>query len=378
MACNCVIIIIIYYMQASAYVRNEGIPVQEKLEDISWIKDVTNSDLIQPQYSVRFRPSTVAGLIFCAYIFLNILILIFTVLNLGKVYEWIKQPQHNHLKDLYKASAIVLTFVNFAASVTDVIYISTLLYDNYNSFLIYFLLKLILVLLIFIIDISVSCFNSITCKYGCECSKAMHALALCQIIWFVHRLATDAIISIIEFVIAPAQTLGMVTLLLSTVICAILFVSALLKKCQAGCNCKSCSCTESGTFFISTRCCTFLIAICIVGLIITVTLLFIALVNNGLQSAGIGGFILSLIPPTAVFVIGLCVSREKAVKIYRNVLPSHSTTDSADAKEADTPTDINIQTNKYTKLVQTSVAIDMEGHEEFEEEPYRAAQKIGL
>ena len=103
--------------------------------------------------------------------------------------------------------------------------------------------------------------------------------------------------------------------------------------------------------------------------------MFIALVNNGLQSAGIGGFILSLIPPTAVFVIGLCVSREKAVKIYRNVLPSHSTTDSADAKVADTPTDINIQ---YTKLVQTSVAIDMEGHEEFEEEPYRAAQKIGL
>ena len=369
-------------MQANAYVRNEGIPVQEKLEDISWIKDVTNSDLIL-QYSV-FMPSTVAGLIFCAYIFLNILILIFTVLNLGKVFEWIKQPQHKHLKDLYKASAIVLTFVNFAAfadviiPIYNIIYITQFLfyYGDSSPYLIYLLLKLILVLLIFIIDISVSCFN--TCKYGCECSKAMHALALCQIIWFVHRLATDAIISIIEFVIAPAQTLGMVTLLLSTVVCAILFVSALLKKCQAGCNCKSCSCTESGTSFISTICCTFLIAICTVGFIITVTLLFIALVNNGLQSAGIGGFILSLIPPTAVFVIGLCVSREKAVKIYRNVLPSHSTTDSADAKVADTPTDINIQTNKYTKLVQTSVAIDMEGHEEFEEEPYRAAQKIGL
>ena len=227
-------------MQASAYVRNEGIPVQEML-DISWIKDVTNSDLI-PQYSVFNMPSTVAGLIFCAYIFLNILILIFTVLNLGKVFEWIKQPQHNHLKDLYKASAIVLTFINFAAFV-DVIPIIISLDDISTCPILY----LILVFLIFIIDISVSCFN--TCKYGCECSKAMHALALCQIIWFVHRLATDAIISIIEFVIAPAQTLGMVTLLLSTVICAILFVSALLRKCQAGCNCKSCSCTKSGTFF---------------------------------------------------------------------------------------------------------------------------------
>jgi hypothetical protein len=48
--------------------------------------------------------------------------------------------------------------------------------------------------------------------------------------------------------------------------------------------------------------------------------------------------------------------------------------------EEDAPTDedVNIQTNKYTQLVETSVAIDMEGHENFEEEPYRPAQEIGL
>ena len=233
--------------------------------------------------------------------------------------------------------------------------------------------------LIFILDISISCFN--TCKHDHKC-KGIHALAICQFVWFVHRLATDTIISIIEFVIAPAQTLGTVTLLLSLVVCAILFLYALLKKCQAaGCscdNCRSCSC-KCGT--VSAMCCTFLIAICTIGLLIIVTLLFLALVNNGLKSAGVGGFILSLVPPTTVFVIGLCVSREKAVKIYHSVLANSSTIDSTDTKEADTPTeeDVNIiQTNKYTQLVQTSIAIDMDGREEFEEEPYRPAQKVGL
>ena len=40
------------------------------------------------------------------------------------------------------------------------------------------------------------------------------------------------------------------------------------------------------------------------------TTLFIALVDHGLQSAGIGGFILSIVPPMTIFVIGLCVNRE--------------------------------------------------------------------
>ena len=81
-------------------------------------------------------------------------------------------------------------------------------------------------------------------------------------------------------------------------------------------------------------------------------------------------------------LIGLCVNREFAVNFYHNLLTSSSTARSATLSEADTPTDkginVNIQTNKYTQLIQTSVAIDMEGHEKFEEEPYQSAQKIGL
>lgn len=96
---------------------NEGNPMQEKLEDISWIKDECHSYYESASDYNHFSFSTsqsTAVLIFCTYLFLNILILIFTVLYLGKVFTWIEQPQQTYyLKSLYKASAIVLTWLHF-------------------------------------------------------------------------------------------------------------------------------------------------------------------------------------------------------------------------------------------------------------------------
>jgi hypothetical protein len=367
-------------MQAKAYIEN---PKLNKLEDISWIKNVSKcsgTTSNSSSYLHSFSSSKFAAkLIFCTFIFLNILILILTILYFGKVFSWIEQPQHKKLKELLQASAIVLIFVNLCAFINDVIW-HLFYYDPATDFdyVIYLILKILLIFLIFIFDVTVSCFNTCYSKHRPGCNSAMYALALCQITWFLHRLATDIIIFVIAFTVAPAQTLGIVTLILSTIICAVLFVSLLVKKCQAGCNCRNCTCNRN-TF--PTICCTILIAICTIGLISTVTLLFISLVDNGLQSAGVGGFILSLIPPVVVFVIGLGINREFATNFYHNVITSTGTMNrSATLSEEDAPADedVNIQTNKYTQLVQTSIAIDMEGHENFEEEPYRPAQKIGL
>lgn len=306
------------------------------LEDISWLTEIVKQDspnsyyydvhIIYDRNSVTFPSSSVAALIFFTSVWLNILILILTVLNLEKVYVWISvEESHSNLKDLYKASAGVLTFINLAAvggdlSAVAMFYLSfKLYYDNDATYVysVYLTLKLFLVALIMITDLVVSCLS--TCKHNKRrLHQILHALALCQIIWFVHRLAADAIISVIIFIIAPAQTLGTVTLLLSTVVCAILFVSSLLKK-----GCRRCS---KEVF------CTLLVAICTTGLIVTVTILFIALVDHGLQSAGMGGFILSLVPSTAIFVIGLCVNREIAVNFYHNVFASSSASGSTNEK----------------------------------------------
>ena len=118
-------------------------------------------------------------------------------------------------------------------------------------------------------------------------------------------------------------------------------MSTLLNKCQAGCTVNYKKCEYTCNIDDDNLCAimyVFVIATCAIGLIFTVTLLFIALVDNGLQSAGIGGFILSLVPPTVIFVIGLCVSREKVLKFYKTVLASKSTPNgSADSNEEGIP-----------------------------------------
>ena len=331
-------------------------PVAGKLDDISWMKEKCGFyDNNYVSASILYNNSlsdsrSTAVLIFIIYLILNILILMFTVLYLGKVFTWIEQAQHKHLKDLYKASAIVLTFINVATFVSDIFLYSTL-QINYDFYILtsYLVIKSLLVVVICLSDLVVSCFYTCRSKYRHQW-KIMHALALCQFVWFVHRFATDAIISVIEFIIAPAQTVGLISLLLSVLVCAILFVSFLLQKCQTCCTSR-CMCKRNTlpTIFCST-----LIAIFTVGLVFTVTLLFKSLVDNGLQSAGIGGFILSLFPPIVIFVIGLCVNCKAVVEFCCKVLTSDNTTGSASTNETESPINgaINGQANETTPLNQ--------------------------
>ena len=322
-------------------------------------KDSPNSYMYYNSDYYSFSSSSVAALIFCTFVWLNILILILTVLYTEEIYVGINvEESRSNLKDLYKASAGVLTFINLAAVGGDLsavaMFYSKLIYlydDSTYIYSAYLTLKLFLVVLIMITDLVVSCLC--TCKHNKRrLHQILHALALCQIIWFVHRLATEAIISAITFIIAPAQTLGTVTLLLSTVVCAILFVSSLLKEGQ--------QCCSKAVF------CTLLIAICTTGLIVTVTILFIALVDNGLQSAGMGGFILSLVPSTAIFVIGLCVNREIAVNFYHNVFASSSASGSAneEVNHAADARPVNVTVKNPVNATETTHLIQVDDNEE--------------
>ena len=322
-------------MQAKAYAKSDGNQILNftSLEDISWLMQTDGSGM---QYyddsDVLFSSSDVANLIFCTFLWLNILILIFTMLNVNKVYTWLDE-QSKSWKDMYKASAGVLTLINLGAFIGDIT--SSLIFLSYHDN-IYLIIKLVFVVMIIILDLLVSCCS--TLKHNKKRLHGIfHALALCQIIWFGHRLATDAIISAIAFIIAPAQTLGTITLLLSTVTFMILFVSSLLKKRY--------HCCSMAVF------CTILIGICTIGLIVTVTILFIALVDHGLQSAGFGGFILSIVPPMTIFVIGLCVNREiirHKFNIFANEEVSH-VVDDAPVNETS-----QHQVNETTPLVQNN------------------------
>lgn len=332
-------------MQAKAYAESDGNQMMNftSLEDISWLMEIDDSNLQYYDYSDGlFSSSDVAALIFCTFLWLNILILIFTMLNVNKVYTWLEE-QRKSWTDMYKASAGVLTFINLAAFCGDLtsILIYYYYYDNYrNSFLTYLIIKLFLVVMIITLELLISCRSTLKFHNKKRLHRIMHALALCQIIWFGHRVATDAIISVIAFVIAPAQTLGTITLLLTTVAFMILFVSSLLKK--------RCQCCSIAGF------CTVLIGICTIGLIVTVTTLFIALVDHGLQSAGFGGFILSIVPPMTIFVIGLCVNREIIHRKF-NIFANEEVSPAVDDAPANTTiAESQRQVNETTPLVQNN------------------------
>ena len=113
----------------------------------------------------------------------------------------------------------------------------------------------------------------------------------------MHRLVTDAITSLIFFIIAPAQTLGVVTLLMFIIASAIAFVAIILHK---GFTKRTCP-------FIS---CVAVSGIIMCGLLFVITLLFIVFVNNGLKSAEMGGLILSLFPSLVALLIGIVVKQK--------------------------------------------------------------------
>ena len=126
------------------------------------------------------------------------------------------------------------------------------------------------------------------------------------IIWFAHRLIIEAIISVIFFIITPPQTIGIVTLILFTILSAIIFIAQLFNiKCH--CNWTT----------LSSLICILVIGTISVVLVAMITLLFITLVDNGLQSSGMGGFILSVIPPIIALIIGVYINRQTLDGFYK-------------------------------------------------------------
>ena len=245
------------------------------------------------------QPRQAWVLVLSIFCFSNLLVLTASVVNFRKLFLWF-QGQNDQMKTLYKASATVLTCVNIIVLISDLyIVVSDGIAQGIGYAAIATILlpaKVPLVVLILILETSVICSNTHSLngpnQMDTRCQRFAHALAFCQIIWFVRRLINDAIISILFFALAPAQTIGIVTLLLSIIASAIAFTSILIhdyiyKDCSKKTRAASMSCVLlNGIMFC--------------GLLFAITLLYIVLVDNGLQSAGMGGIVLSLILPLIV------------------------------------------------------------------------------
>ena len=249
----------------------------------------------------------------------NLFLMWLSMLFFIKMHLWLQQ-QGKQVKILYKSIAIVLTFVNITLSLSDLAFtITNNLNFGVDSLLFIIFAKIPLVLMIFITEtIYVCCVTTRLNRLNRlnnqnnrmivnnKLHRIAHAFALCQIIWFIHRLVNDAIISIVFFIIAPAQTLGVVTLLLFTIASAIAFVAIIL---HIGFTKKTCG------FIFSVA----IIGITVCGLLFVITLFFIVCIDNGLKSAGMGGLILSLFPPLVALLIGIVVKQKYKKYCNRDV-----------------------------------------------------------
>ena len=112
------------------------------------------------------------------------------------------------------------------------------------------------------------------------------------------------------------------------------FYSIMQKK---GCSRKMC------THMI----CVTLNGLIICGLLLAITLLFMVLVDNGLKSAGMGGLILSLVPPLAVFIIGLIINQ----KYFKSQKEPPTTVTAMCALEPEEPNQIQWMIMKGTRRV---------------------------
>ena len=338
----------INFCQAKSYARAyiNGTQQSKEENDRSSVSEL-DSDVSDQCQSAKFnfliRPYNAWALVLGIFYFSNLLVLTSTLLSFRKVFLWL-QGQNKQIKTLYKASAIVLTFINIITLISDLDIVvndgmqSNTIDDGYDMMDIIFLIllpaKAPLVVLILILETPVICFNTHLLNDGSQmntkCQRFIHAFAFCQIIWFVHRFINDAIISVIFFVLAPAQTLGIVTLFLSIIASAITFAAVLIYDSKG--NRKKCS------FII----CMALNGLMISGLLLTITLLYIVFVDNGLQSAGMGGLILSLVPPFAVFIIGLIINQ----KYFKSKEPPTSTTAAPESGEPNQTTIIQVDDNE--------------------------------
>ena len=148
-------------------------------------------------------------------------------------------------------------------------------------------IKLFIVILLPLVEFTCLC----GCKYYYKRKYRIQVFLHFFIILFVHRLFIGVCVSVMFFIISPAQTLGIIALLFFAILCAFIILThpyAIL--------------SVYGPLF---------------ALIIMIIILFIALVDNGLQSSGMGGFILSIIPPIIAGIIGLYLKRETIDRLLK-------------------------------------------------------------
>ncbi len=226
--------------------------------------------------------------------------------------------ESTRMLSLYWATALVLTATNIGCFMADLYAFQYTLGDSLEHNILYAKLFLIVFVLLsepFIVYYTTRHFSIILnvpdkvvhalccCFSNVYGSRFAHTIAVLNILWFTHRVITALIIILFHIVVSPAETFTTVTLIFSVIIISILLTSYVLLTCNA----------PRKKLSVKTVCrvfCAVVTGALAAAVVVSFSLVYLAFLDNGLHSNGVGGFLLSLLPPFTFFMIGLIVQKK--------------------------------------------------------------------
>lgn len=236
------------------------------------------------------------------YYFLNITILtssIYTIQKATKFYTTMHPssiPASN--KVIFWAAIIVIAEVNIFCFVTETV--KTGHSNTYQTFqlplmVIVFLTELLSVFCV-IKDFKMSA--SVCCCTRPWVIRAVHTLALCHVLWFIHRVGCCSILAVFFIAIAPAQTLASISFLLTIMLTFFIHHSIVFLELSQNGN-------KYIYFFILFTTSFFFFTFSLALLFF----FFVDLTHHGLTSSALGTIIASLTLPSLLFVASLPIKR---------------------------------------------------------------------
>ena len=142
--------------------------------------------------------------------------------------------------------------------------------------------------------------HSFCCFSNRNMVRIIHTLAICHILWFIHRVGCSLLVAVFFIALEPAQTLAAISLIYFVIFWTIIYMTFNIHYISKVKCCRKSSCGLICKLFVI-----FVLYLLVAIFLITLTLLFNELGKNGLTSSGLGSVIISLVAPTIVFIITL-------------------------------------------------------------------------
>ena len=159
--------------------------------------------------------------------------------------------------------------------------------------------------------------HSVFCFSDPSMVRIIHTLAICHILWFIHRVGCSLLVAVFFIALAPAQTLAAISLVYFVIFWTIIYMTFNIHYIRKVKCCKKSSCGLICKLFVM-----FVLYLLVAIFLITLTLLFNELGNNGLTSSGLGSVVLSLVAPTIVFIITLKLKKHLETYFTIDSIPS--------------------------------------------------------